>query len=121
MNKYDVDLTGEYVSFPVLIIIFYASPFGFCVCRAYARKKGRNNVTVDDLIHVITPKGRGKRFFLHSLVSLHFKNTIWSMSSHAFLFYLHKMIGLGMKQMDKSIMLESFSFSFFLLHKSARC
>jgi len=29
------------------------------VCRAYARKKGRNNVTVDDLIHVITPKGRG--------------------------------------------------------------
>ncbi|OEL36804.1 Transcription and mRNA export factor SUS1, partial [Dichanthelium oligosanthes] len=30
------------------------------LCRAYARKKGRNNVTVDDLIHVITPKGRGK-------------------------------------------------------------
>ncbi|CAD6235317.1 unnamed protein product [Miscanthus lutarioriparius] len=29
------------------------------LCRAYARKKGRNNVTVDDLIHVITPKGRG--------------------------------------------------------------
>ncbi|KAL6839961.1 hypothetical protein ACP4OV_029771 [Aristida adscensionis] len=28
------------------------------ICRAYARKKGRNNVTVDDLIHVITPKGR---------------------------------------------------------------
>ncbi|WVZ67656.1 hypothetical protein U9M48_016706, partial [Paspalum notatum var. saurae] len=28
------------------------------LCRAYARKKGRNNVTVDDLIHVITPKGR---------------------------------------------------------------
>ncbi|KAG8054179.1 hypothetical protein GUJ93_ZPchr0001g30856 [Zizania palustris] len=28
------------------------------LCRAYARNKGRNNVTVDDLIHVITPKGR---------------------------------------------------------------
>ncbi|KAH0470308.1 hypothetical protein IEQ34_000031 [Dendrobium chrysotoxum] len=28
------------------------------LCRSYARKKGRNNVTVDDLIHVITPKGR---------------------------------------------------------------
>jgi hypothetical protein len=27
-------------------------------------KKGRNNVTVDDLIHVITPKGRGRRFYL---------------------------------------------------------
>lgn len=24
------------------------------------RKKGRNNVTVEDLINVITPKGRGK-------------------------------------------------------------
>ncbi|XP_008654967.1 transcription and mRNA export factor ENY2-like isoform X1 [Zea mays] len=30
----------------------------FTFLRAYARKKGRNNVTVDDLIHVITPKGR---------------------------------------------------------------
>ncbi|CAA2970047.1 ELMO domain-containing C isoform X1 [Olea europaea subsp. europaea] len=28
------------------------------LCRAHARKKGRNNVTVDDLVHVITPKGR---------------------------------------------------------------
>ncbi|KAJ3678282.1 hypothetical protein LUZ60_002085 [Juncus effusus] len=28
------------------------------LCRAYAKKKGRNNVTVDDLIHLITPKGR---------------------------------------------------------------
>ncbi|XP_077229826.1 transcription/mRNA export factor [Tasmannia lanceolata] len=27
-------------------------------CRAFIRKKGRNNVTVDDLVHVITPKGR---------------------------------------------------------------
>lgn len=31
--------------------------------RAYARKKGRNNVTVDDLVHVITPKGRGEHFY----------------------------------------------------------
>lgn len=29
------------------------------ISRSYARKKGRNNVTIDDLIHVITPKGRG--------------------------------------------------------------
>ncbi|XP_059445865.1 transcription and mRNA export factor ENY2-like [Corylus avellana] len=28
------------------------------LCRAFARKKGRNNVTVDDLVQVITPKGR---------------------------------------------------------------
>uniref|UniRef100_A0A2P2IP99 Transcription and mRNA export factor ENY2 n=1 Tax=Rhizophora mucronata TaxID=61149 RepID=A0A2P2IP99_RHIMU len=28
------------------------------LCRAFTRKKGRNNVTVDDLIHIITPKGR---------------------------------------------------------------
>lgn len=28
------------------------------LCRSFARKKGRNNVTVDDLVHVITPKGR---------------------------------------------------------------
>ncbi|XP_062152679.1 transcription and mRNA export factor ENY2 [Alnus glutinosa] len=28
------------------------------LCRAFVKKKGRNNVTVDDLIHVITPKGR---------------------------------------------------------------
>ncbi|KAK9120087.1 hypothetical protein Scep_018180 [Stephania cephalantha] len=28
------------------------------LCRAFTRKKGRNNVTVDDLVHVITPKGR---------------------------------------------------------------
>ncbi|KAJ7974804.1 Transcription and mRNA export factor ENY2, partial [Quillaja saponaria] len=26
--------------------------------RAFVKKKGRNNVTVDDLVHVITPKGR---------------------------------------------------------------
>ncbi|AQK98611.1 E2 protein isoform 5 [Zea mays] len=44
----------------MLIILFRrVSVLSFCVlCRAYARKKGRNNVTVDDLIHVITPKGR---------------------------------------------------------------
>jgi hypothetical protein len=28
--------------------------------RAFIKKKGKNNVTVDDLIHVITPKGRGR-------------------------------------------------------------
>ncbi|KAL4366969.1 hypothetical protein GQ457_05G011230 [Hibiscus cannabinus] len=28
------------------------------LCRAYIKKKGRNNVTVDDLVHLITPKGR---------------------------------------------------------------
>ena len=28
------------------------------LCRAVVKKKGRNNVTVDELIHVITPKGR---------------------------------------------------------------
>ncbi|KAK9678349.1 hypothetical protein RND81_11G205700 [Saponaria officinalis] len=28
------------------------------LCRQYIKKKGRNNVTVDDLVHVITPKGR---------------------------------------------------------------
>ncbi|KAG6793341.1 hypothetical protein POTOM_002548 [Populus tomentosa] len=27
---------------------------------AFIKKKGRNNVTVDDLVHVITPKGRGR-------------------------------------------------------------
>nr|GEY88037.1 transcription and mRNA export factor SUS1-like [Tanacetum cinerariifolium] len=27
-------------------------------CRSITRKKGRNNVTVDDLVHHITPKGR---------------------------------------------------------------
>lgn len=31
--------------------------------RAYIKKKGRNNVTVDDLVHLITPKGRGKYLF----------------------------------------------------------
>ncbi|GAA0147608.1 DNA-binding transcription factor [Lithospermum erythrorhizon] len=28
------------------------------ICRSHAKKKGRNSVTVDDLVHVITPKGR---------------------------------------------------------------
>ncbi|GAB2226009.1 hypothetical protein Droror1_Dr00021792 [Drosera rotundifolia] len=28
------------------------------LCRALVKEKGRNNVTVDDLIHVITPKAR---------------------------------------------------------------
>ncbi|XVF57784.1 hypothetical protein PTKIN_Ptkin07bG0009900 [Pterospermum kingtungense] len=29
------------------------------LCRAYIKKKGRNNVTVDELVLLITPKGRG--------------------------------------------------------------
>ncbi|EPS59983.1 hypothetical protein M569_14822, partial [Genlisea aurea] len=29
------------------------------LCRYFARKKGRTNVTVDDLVSVITPRGRG--------------------------------------------------------------
>ncbi|KAG8081683.1 hypothetical protein GUJ93_ZPchr0019g2683 [Zizania palustris] len=41
---------------PSLVLSALSCPFVFC--RAYARNKGRNNVTVDDLIHVITPKGR---------------------------------------------------------------
>ncbi|XP_027352768.1 transcription and mRNA export factor ENY2 isoform X1 [Abrus precatorius] len=28
------------------------------LCRDVVKKKGRNNVTVDELVHVITPKGR---------------------------------------------------------------
>ncbi|XP_060191791.1 transcription and mRNA export factor ENY2 [Lycium barbarum] len=28
------------------------------LCREHIKKKGRNNVTIDDLVHVITPKGR---------------------------------------------------------------
>ncbi|KAM6552498.1 hypothetical protein CsatB_013260 [Cannabis sativa] len=28
------------------------------LCRQFIKKKGRNNVTLDDLVHVITPKGR---------------------------------------------------------------
>uniref|UniRef100_A0A2P2K9Y7 Transcription and mRNA export factor SUS1 n=1 Tax=Rhizophora mucronata TaxID=61149 RepID=A0A2P2K9Y7_RHIMU len=36
-------------------------------CRALIQKKGRNNVTVDDLVHVITPEGRGGDFFLQLL------------------------------------------------------
>ncbi|KAL6136078.1 hypothetical protein ACLB2K_061379 [Fragaria x ananassa] len=28
------------------------------VLWSFIKKKGRNNVTVDDLVHVITPKGR---------------------------------------------------------------
>jgi len=29
------------------------------VGRAFTRKKGRANITVDDLVRTITPKGRG--------------------------------------------------------------
>ncbi|KAJ8549867.1 hypothetical protein K7X08_033574 [Anisodus acutangulus] len=28
------------------------------LCREYIKMKGQNNVTIDDLVHVITPKGR---------------------------------------------------------------
>ncbi|XP_057541440.1 transcription and mRNA export factor ENY2-like [Amaranthus tricolor] len=28
------------------------------ICREFVKKKGRNNVSVDDLIHLITSKGR---------------------------------------------------------------
>jgi hypothetical protein len=41
--------------------------------RAFARKKGRNNVTVDDLVQVITPKGRGEfisKFFFPEIYVL---------------------------------------------------
>ncbi|KAF2316420.1 hypothetical protein GH714_041761 [Hevea brasiliensis] len=34
------------------------------LCRAFIKKKGRSNVTVDDLVHVITPKGRATVFSL---------------------------------------------------------
>ncbi|XP_076916312.1 uncharacterized protein LOC143575966 [Bidens hawaiensis] len=50
------------------------------LCRSFTKKKGRNNVTVDDLVHLITPKGRAAvpdsvkaellqriRSFLHSM------------------------------------------------------
>lgn len=36
---------------------------GIANARAFVKKKGRNNVTVDDLVHVIMPKGRGKNSF----------------------------------------------------------
>lgn len=42
------------ISFPRLRLL---SPN--CFSRAYVKKKGRNNVSVDDLVQVITPKGRG--------------------------------------------------------------
>ncbi|KAH6798753.1 transcription/mRNA export factor [Perilla frutescens var. frutescens] len=29
------------------------------LCREFTRKKGRNDVTVDELINVMTPRGRG--------------------------------------------------------------
>ncbi|XP_027100334.2 transcription and mRNA export factor ENY2 isoform X1 [Coffea eugenioides] len=46
------------------------------LCRAFARKRGRNNVTVDDLVHVITPKGRGNYCVL-CLRNLH-----WTVLGH---------------------------------------
>ncbi|KAL8474866.1 hypothetical protein ACS0TY_031328 [Phlomoides rotata] len=32
------------------------------LCRAFVKKNGRDNVTVDDLVRAITPKGRGTLF-----------------------------------------------------------
>ncbi|KAE8728957.1 Detected protein of confused Function [Hibiscus syriacus] len=40
-----LDADGKLVVFSIMIM-------------AYIKKKGRNNVTVDDLVHLITPKGR---------------------------------------------------------------
>lgn len=39
-------------------------------CRAFVKKKGRNNVTVDELVHVITPKGRGIEILFLRLVHI---------------------------------------------------
>lgn len=36
------------------------------VGRAFTRKKGRGNITVDELVRTITPKGRGLFTSLHS-------------------------------------------------------
>uniref|UniRef100_A0ACD5WNG2 Uncharacterized protein n=1 Tax=Avena sativa TaxID=4498 RepID=A0ACD5WNG2_AVESA len=53
------------------------------LCRAYARKKGRNNVTLDDLIHVITPKGRAsvpgavKAELLQRIRSFLMSSSVW--------------------------------------------
>ncbi|GMY13083.1 transcription and mRNA export factor ENY2 [Fagus crenata] len=45
-------------------------------CRAVIKKKGRNNVTVDDLVHAITPMGRGKDFYCSFLRFLFFQSVI---------------------------------------------
>lgn len=62
-------------------VLYFCYLYGFCdffwtfvsSClsqRAYAKKKGRNNVTVDDLVHVITPKGRGESSLLNLFILL---------------------------------------------------
>lgn len=33
--------------------------FVICLTMEFARNKGRDNVTLDDLVNVLTPKGRG--------------------------------------------------------------
>ncbi|KAM7464741.1 hypothetical protein LguiA_032862 [Lonicera macranthoides] len=48
---------------PYMRIPFQHLRIFITVTRAFVRKKGRNNVTVDDLVHVITPKGRGAFVF----------------------------------------------------------
>ncbi|KAA8548234.1 hypothetical protein F0562_004505 [Nyssa sinensis] len=52
------------------------------LCRAFIKKKGRNNVTVDDLVHVITPKGRGKE----GLLSFFFSVILLIVCNYRFLF-----------------------------------
>ncbi|KAJ6866561.1 transcription and mRNA export factor SUS1-like [Populus alba x Populus x berolinensis] len=43
--------------FGIILSILKSLSMSLCF-RAFIKKKGKNNVTVDDLIHVITPKGR---------------------------------------------------------------
>ena len=110
------------------------SLLSLCVlCRAYARKKGRNNVTVDDLIHVITPKGRGKWSFLpldfffwlqlefFSQISLYAQKNN-SLCVFAW-FVFRTMTKPGAKQIDNpwDIMIESFSFCFPFVPWNAHC
>lgn len=40
----------------------FLSPFFLlsALTRAFAQKKGRDNVTLDDLVQLLTPKGRGE-------------------------------------------------------------
>lgn len=54
----------------VAYIFFVPSLFVLPIRRAYARKKGRKNVTVDDLVQVITPEGRGEHFSVHVSIFL---------------------------------------------------
>ena len=44
-------------------MILHEKSFTLMNDSAYIKKKGRNSVTVDDLVHLTTPKGRGKNLF----------------------------------------------------------